>query len=333
LSFTFLDQFVRLLLPQRCPAPRRAFTLVELLVVIAIIGVLVALLLPAVQSAREAARRTQCSNAMKQIVLATHNCHDNFNYLPQFGYAWPRGSTTLRQCSTFWAILPYLERQALYDRLPTNQTSSAFFNAHQADNSRVVTVPAYICPSDQSGIQKNGTGATWNLNSYNVNGEFFVTGQYPRLAQITDGTSNTVMYVEHIALCPQRGGGNSATAGRSVWPAINLTTGDPIVYWPGAATTNSFTNIAFPGFGTRYPTAQIPDPANGNVMSWKAPQAGPTIGPNGNCDPLTSNSLHTSVVVTGVADGSVRLVSPRVSLATWNAVLTPGKGDTVTGEW
>jgi hypothetical protein len=95
------------------------------LVVVANIGVLVALLLPAVQSARESAHRTQCSNGMKQIVLASHNCHDAHNYLPQFGYAWPRGSTRLRQCSTFWAILPYLEQQQLFDSLPANQTSSA----------------------------------------------------------------------------------------------------------------------------------------------------------------------------------------------------------------
>src|SRR3954464_13269795 len=85
---------------------RRGFTLVELLVVIAIIGVLVALLLPAVQSAREAARRSQCSNNMKQMVLASHNAHDSFGYLPNWGYAWPKGSTTLKQASTFWALLP-----------------------------------------------------------------------------------------------------------------------------------------------------------------------------------------------------------------------------------
>jgi hypothetical protein len=54
-------------------------------------------------------------------------------------------------------------------------------------------VNAYVCPADQSGLLRNGTGASFNLNSYNVNGEFFVTGQYPRLAQISDGTSNTLM--------------------------------------------------------------------------------------------------------------------------------------------
>jgi prepilin-type N-terminal cleavage/methylation domain-containing protein len=303
---------------------RSAFTLVELLVVIAIIGVLVALLLPAVQAARESARRTQCSNNMKQIVLATHNCHDAFGYMPHFGYAWPKGSITLKQSSTFWSILPFLESQALFDSLPSNQTASAYFNA----SSRPVFVNAYICRSDASGIQRNGQGAGWNLNSYNVNGQVFYTGsQYPRAAMCTDGTSNTVLYVEHLALCRNRAGGNNATDGRSVWPAVNLTTGDPIVYWPGAATTSSFPG--FPGFGTQYSTAMIPDPANGNVKSWKAPQAGPTIGPTGTCDPTTSNGGHPSVVVVGMADGSVRSVSARITLKTWNAVLTADKGETI----
>src|SRR5687767_16023581 len=88
---------------------RGAFTLVELLVVIAIIGVMVALLLPAVQAAREAARRMQCSNHLKQIALAAHNYHDSQNFLPP-------GSTspTLSGSSGFAAILPYLEANNAY---------------------------------------------------------------------------------------------------------------------------------------------------------------------------------------------------------------------------
>src|SRR5262245_18962353 len=118
----------------------RGFTLVELLVVIAIIGVLVALLLPAVQAAREAARRTQCSNNVKQQVLALHNCHDTHLYMPQFGYAWPRGSTTLTSSSTFWSILPYMEQRALFDKLQGLSTSSAFFNSSTSTNSMVTKV-------------------------------------------------------------------------------------------------------------------------------------------------------------------------------------------------
>ena len=90
---------------------KRAFTLVELLVVIAIIGMLIALLLPAVQAAREAARRMQCTNHQKQVGLAVHNFHDTQRGLPPGGIgAWSR--------ATFWTLIqPYLEQQAVYDQL------------------------------------------------------------------------------------------------------------------------------------------------------------------------------------------------------------------------
>jgi hypothetical protein len=150
---------------------------------------------------------------------------------------------------------------------------------------------------------------------------------------ISDGTSTTVLFVEHVALCRNPAGGNNTTDGRSVWPAVNLTTGDPIVYWPGAATTNSFSSISFPGGATKYPTAMIPDPANNNVQSWKLPQAGPKLGTTGNCDPLTSSGMHPAVVIQGMADGSVRPISPKITLATWNALLTPKGGETIPGQW
>ena len=93
------------------PNSRRAFTLVELLVVIAIIGVLIALLLPAVQQAREAARRMQCTNHLKQLGLALHNYHDVNNSFP------PAGEQEHAKLGLFGRLLPYIEQQALYDNI------------------------------------------------------------------------------------------------------------------------------------------------------------------------------------------------------------------------
>src|SRR6059036_1967376 len=100
---------------------RSAFTLVELLVVIAIIGVLVALLLPAVQAAREAARRAQCSNNLKQLSLALHNYENTHNTLPPAGIDSNQMSWTV-------LLLPFFEQQALYDQFNFNKGSWNSFN-------------------------------------------------------------------------------------------------------------------------------------------------------------------------------------------------------------
>lgn len=107
---------------------RAAFTLVELLVVIAIIGVLVALLLPAVQAAREAARRMSCGNNMKQIGLACHNFESSHMKLPNAGQCDSTGSssTTYMVHSTATQILPYIEQQAVYDKFDHEALPSAF---------------------------------------------------------------------------------------------------------------------------------------------------------------------------------------------------------------
>jgi prepilin-type N-terminal cleavage/methylation domain-containing protein len=132
---------------------RSAFTLVELLVVIAIIGVLVALLLPAVQAAREAARRSSCSNNLKQQGIALHNHHDTLNRLPPgcatdmqpFGTN-PEGTANGWGSSWMVYILPYMEQNPLFDKLLFNG-SSGFTHAGNLSYFNNVVVKAYRCPS------------------------------------------------------------------------------------------------------------------------------------------------------------------------------------------
>jgi prepilin-type N-terminal cleavage/methylation domain-containing protein len=132
-------------------ARRRGFTLVELLVVIAIIGVLVALLLPAVQAAREAARRMSCSNNMRQIGLALHNYHDTYLIFP-INYR-PSGTTFQTNYSTWsWmqGILPYVEQTNLANGMVPAGRMALTGNLVASDT----VIKTYVCPSD--GLTRSG---------------------------------------------------------------------------------------------------------------------------------------------------------------------------------
>ena len=149
---------------------RHAFTLIELLVVIAIIAILIALLVPAVQKVREAAARTQCTNNLKQIALAMHNCHTTEKHLPSAGWspAWlgypGQGTGKLQPGSWIYSLLPYVDQQPL-----ANFGMGGTLAQVQAANVQVVQTPLAVfnCPSRRNGGPDPGD--VWANNYYNCN--------------------------------------------------------------------------------------------------------------------------------------------------------------------
>jgi len=200
---------------------RPAFTLVELLVVIAIIGVLVALLLPAVQAAREAARRMKCQSSEKQLALATHSFHDTYNMFPCAVDA-----SVLAPVWLGWIgqSLPYLEQQNLYQQLIAANTTAL------SDQAHATPLHFVVCPSDPhgksvqaisaiagrsgastttytaiTGLDRWGRGYLGATNPVGGPAEGIIQGRANpgakrpnvRMAGVTDGTSNTLLIGEH----------------------------------------------------------------------------------------------------------------------------------------
>ena len=196
---------------------RKGFTLVELLVVIAIIGILVALLLPAVQAAREAARRMSCQNNLKQLGLALHNYHDTYKKLPagmQFYGPGNNGASDSRNYRVNWiiAIMPFFEQQPLYDSLNVHRPISDNSNS----DFRGSSIATLLCPSDGGQDVKftgtiSGEGNNWARGNYAGNGDnvrsttitndpnrigVLRLNRWTRFAQVLDGTSNTMLIGE-----------------------------------------------------------------------------------------------------------------------------------------
>ncbi len=332
----------------------RGFTLVELLVVIAIIGILVSLLLPAVQAAREAARRMQCSNNLKQLALAAHNYHDTFKSFPM-GY-----SVTIRQPSSNFnvqnwgtAILPYIEQQPLYDQYNPNFAACNQSGAIGQANLVVIQtiLPTFVCPSAPPAATRVYDGA---IPANAVPGLPALTWRAaPSDYCLATGVRGAFA---NLAYAGQPGGAGGERHG-SIQPHINLIFAGQVSY-----KNNTFTNIydgtsntillaertgGGPDFFAKRKPVSIPALAPSNGGGWGDALNGehwmsgslytgvtgmpPQEGPCGiNCTNMRGygfHSLHNNGCQFALCDGSVRFVSQSTAQFVLASLITREKGE------
>jgi len=346
--------------PETCRPPidrdclrRRAFTLIELLVVIAIIGVLIALLLPAVQAAREAARRIQSTNNLKQMGLALHNYESTHGSFP--GHGGPAGTGF----SVHARILPFMEQAAAMNTMNFNlavTTTPPVFAFNPAQITATATVvAAFVCPSDpRAPLYQNyyfsattaGTGYVANVGTgtgtfydmrFPADGVFW-NNSAVRIADVVDGTSNTMFMSQCLMGLGQDTTGavpadrtrqivniaslvkpvNTAPGGYT--PAMNnpdvsaLAASPPA--WSGSRGVAWIVGTeSMVGFNAYLPpNSKTPD-VYGHGIGW-----------------LSARGPHPGGVLVLLGDGSVRFIKDSVSLTNWRALATRAGGEVLSAD-
>ncbi len=314
---------------------RLGFTLVELLVVIAIIGILIALLLPAVQAARESARRSQCANNLKQFGVGLHNYESTNKHFPAGAVRWDVGaSDTWSSTGLSWIarLLPYMEQEATAEQInfstPEGQTVAA-----PAVPIRMLQLPMIRCPSDLKEVRPNTSHSPTNYvvclgnddrPEVSVNrqavlplvrvGSAFRNERPVKIAQILDGTANTMAVSECMVNAPwvkrygaDTGGYSNCRAGTAA--AINSNVDDAgNTNWQngrGFSWINAIENQSWT-YSTHFrPNDDVTKTQKHECHQWSHPGT------------FAARSRHPGGVQVLLADGAVRFVRESISITIW----------------
>jgi len=345
---------------------RRGFTLIELLVVIAIIAVLIALLLPAVQAAREAARRSQCINNLKQIGLGMHNYHTGTNSFPLVGAVQPynKGATTYWSNWSAQALLnPYVEQTTIFNASNFSWAPEWANNQGYLTNSTayLTKINSYLCPSDgnagtngfnNSYAASTGTstigyptgGGNGGSPSGLSAGVFAYQANYS-IAQITDGTSNTIAFSEWVVNNPLGKSPGRATDAGSLqgtgYPDITAVVNSLKIVQADIILCNNAWNSGVRGNGPGITWATgamgytlfntVVPPNGGGQIQWAACRNG-CCAQSQHADYNNATSNHPGGVNVLMADGSSRFIKNSISWTAWWSLGTRSGGEVISSD-
>ncbi len=314
---------------------RPAFTKTELLVVICIIAVIFGLMIPLIQSAREKAARTRCTNNLKQIGLGVQNFQSTFGRLPPL-YGGSNGTTVQNStrvpngwASTHVFLVPYIEQTSLFktDNSAPPYVDPTTLPVGDPDITRVILT--YVCPADPSMDDGIVIGGQYGGTSYAANAQVFAplsdetlrggtmypaskanfTDRGQSIEKIRDGSSNTIFFTHSYALC-----GSISTG--TIWG-----------YGEGLNKPPSPINTLQPWSRASYLSQTYMTPANGKAFQ---DRPNPYLT---NCKITDPASPHPGYMMVGMGDGNVRTVTPDISPDNWNKACLPNDAPQLPADW